>query len=252
MLSSVAIGDGKFELVYQEVGSGPPLVFIHGFSANHLSWWQQLPAFRDNYRCIAPDQRRFGLSIDTDGRGVAAFPDDLRALLDELGVDRAALVGHSMGGWTVGSFASQYPDRVAALVLSATPGGLIAPDRHRELMADGDDSLPEVDPLEPETAFLSESIGELNRDAPDDWTDAQAVLDDLPLDADRVVDAGVPVQVIAGEADGFMPAPAVEAAGDRLGARTAIVEGAAHSVYFERPVEFNRHVDRFLDEAASF
>ncbi len=252
MLESATLGDDAFTLYYQDVSDGPPLVFLHGFSANHLSWWQQVPHFREDYRCVALDQRRFGLSIDTEDRGVAAFADDLRALLDHLDVDRAALVGHSMGGWTVGSFATQYPDRVAALVLSATPGGLIDPERHHELMAEGADGVPAVDPLTPETEFLSESIGELNRDAPEEWVDTRAILDELPLDADTVVDAGIPVQVIAGEADEFMPEPAVEAVAERLEAQADIVPGAAHSVYFEQPDAFNRHVNRFLEEAATF
>lgn len=252
MLQRTAIGDGGFELYYQDVGEGPPLVFVHGFSGTHLSWWQQVPTFREDYRCLAPDQRRFGLSVDTETVGVAAFPDDLEALLDGLGVERAALVGHSMGGWTVGSFASQHPDRVAALVLSATPGGLIDPDRHRELMAAGADDVPEVDPLTSETAFLADSIAELNRDAPEEWGATRAVLDDLPLDADSVVEAGIPIQVIAGEADEFMPEPAVQAVAERLDAESVRVENAGHAVYFEQPTAFNRHVSAFLDDRAEF
>ncbi|MEF8886425.1 MAG: alpha/beta hydrolase [Haloarculaceae archaeon] len=245
-MERATIGEGGIDYYYQDVGSGPPVAFVHGFSANHLSWYQQVPTFRDEYRCVVPDQRRFGLSVDTAGVGVGAFPDDLLDLLDHLGVAETALVGHSMGGWTVGSLATQQPERVSALVLSATPGGLIPPERHEELMAQG--KSPEVDPLTPEQAFLAESIDGLNRDKPPSWEETRPPLDELPLDAGTVVEADIPTLVVAGEADEFMPAPAIEAVGDRLDAETAVIENAGHSAYFEQPEAFNSVVTGFLDD----
>ena len=252
MLDSVSI-DG-FDLHYQTAGEGPPVVFLHGFSGNHLSWWQQIPSFADDYRCVAPDQRGFGLSVDVeDGPGVAAFPDDLAALLDHLGIDRAALVGHSMSGWTAASYATQHPHRVAALVLSGTTGGLLPVERHHELMEVGAGDLPEVDPLTPETEFLEESIAELNGHGPAEWTEVRPTLDELPLDADGILDAGIPVFAVAGEADAFMPRPAVEALSDRLdGCDHEVVAGAGHSSNFDRPSAFNRHVRAFLDAEARY
>jgi pimeloyl-ACP methyl ester carboxylesterase len=252
MLERVTI-DGC-DLHYQTTGDGPPVVLLHGFSGNHLSWWQQIPSFAEEYRCVAPDQRGFGRSVDReDGPGVAAFPDDLAALLDHLGIDRVALVGHSMSGWTAASFATQHPDRVAAMVLSGTPGGLIPAERHRELMEAGAGGLPDVDPLTPERAFLEESIAALNDHGPAEWTDVRPTLDGLPLDPDVILDAGVPVFAIAGEADAFMPGPAVGALSERLdGCPYEVVEGAGHSSNFERPDAFNRRVRGFLDAEARF
>jgi len=240
------IGEAGIDYYYQDVGRGPAVTLVHGFSANHLSWYQQVPALRGDYRCLVPDQRRFGLSVDTAGAGVEAFPDDLLALLDHLGVEETVLVGHSMGGWTVGSLATQHPERVSALVLSATPGGLVPPERHAELMAQGE--TPEVDPLTPEQAFLSECIDGLNRDKPAAWEVTRPPLDELPLDAETVVEGDIPTLVVAGEADEFMPAPAVAAVGDRLNAETAVIENAGHSAYFEQPEAFNGVVTGFLDE----
>lgn len=252
MLKSVRIGDSGFECCYQDVGEGPPLALAHGFSANHLSWWQQLPVFGESYRCLAPDQRGFGLSRDSTDRGVSAFADDFVALLDAVGVERTALLGHSMGGWTVGSLATQYPERAAALVLSATPGGLLPAARHRELVEAGAEQVTDVDPPAPPKQFLAEAIGELNHHGPDEWEAIRPTLDRLPLEAATVVDADVPVLLVVGEGDPFMPPPAVEAVADRLDAETAVVSGAAHSVYFEQPEAFNRHVLEFLDERARF
>ena len=241
-----ATTDDGTDIHYQDVGSGPALALVHGFSANHLSWYQQVPALQEDYRCLVPDQRQFGRSTDTGSRGVGAFPDDLAALFQDAGTEEAALVGHSMGGWTVGSFATQHPERVKALVLSATPGGLLSPAEHRELMAAGD--TPEVDPLTPEQDFLAESIDELNTDKPPSWEATRPTLDELALDPEVVAEADFPTLVVAGEADEFMPAPAVEAVGDRLGAETAVVGNAGHSAYFEQPTAFNSVVGDFLDE----
>jgi pimeloyl-ACP methyl ester carboxylesterase len=107
---------------------------------------------------------------------------------------------------------------------------------------------PEVDPLTPEQDFLADSIDGLNRDKPASWEETRPPLDELPLDAGTVVDADIPVLVVAGEADEFMPAPALDAVGDRLDAETAVIENAGHSAYFEQPEAFNSIVGSFLDD----
>lgn len=236
-------------------GEGPPLVLLHGFSGNHLSWWQQVPAFEGSYRCLAPDQRGFGLSADApDGPGASAFVDDLEAVLDSVMGDhddeRVALVGHSMSGWTAAAFATRYPDRIAALVLSGTPAGLLPRERHEEILAEVG-SVPNADALDSERAFLSESITELNRHAPPSFDEVHPVVERFETDPDRL--AEVPVLAVAGECDPFMPPAAVEALADRLADVTvATVEGAGHSANFERPDAFNEYVGTFLAERATF
>ncbi|THE63358.1 alpha/beta hydrolase [Salinadaptatus halalkaliphilus] len=238
------------DLYYQDVGEGPPVVFVHGFSGNHLSWWQQIPAFADRYRCLAPDQRLFGRSTDEpDGPGATAHADDLIGLLDHLEVEEVALVGHSMGGWPVAAFGSQYPERTAALVLSGTPGGLLSADRHAELLDAGQASLPDVDPLSREDAFLSDAIEALNTDRPDEFASIRPTLEAFSIDPDRLVEGDVPTFLIAGEADQFMPRNALEALAARLeGAEYAIVDEAGHSANVEQPAAFNQYVGAFLDE----
>src|SRR6266852_83785 len=87
-------------LYYESHGDGPAIVFAHGAGGNHLSWWQQVPAFQNRYRCITFDHRAFGLSLDAEGGGRAQFAADVVALLDKLEVDRFFLVAQSMGGRT--------------------------------------------------------------------------------------------------------------------------------------------------------
>ena len=85
-------------LYYEVDGEGPAIVFAHGAGGNHLSWWQQVPEFRDSYRCVALDQRGFGRSLVEPGGedpSPEAFRLDLVALLDELAIEKSALVAQS-------------------------------------------------------------------------------------------------------------------------------------------------------------
>ena len=73
---------------YQAFGEGETIVFAHGAGGNLLSWWQQIPYFSQNYRCITIDQRGFGHSLDVpNGPGSGAFVEDLVGLLDYLEID---------------------------------------------------------------------------------------------------------------------------------------------------------------------
>src|SRR5438094_115563 len=94
------VKDG-FRLYYEDTGGvGPTILFLHGAGGNHLSWWQQVPLFAEEYRCVTMDQRGFGQSPDiVGGPGPAALGADALALLDHLGISQAALVAQSMGGW---------------------------------------------------------------------------------------------------------------------------------------------------------
>lgn len=105
---------------YETQGSGPALVLIHGWAINSDYWDDQIPAFREKYRVIRYDRRGYGRSSgDPD---LTADPVDLRELLALLGVQRAHLVGHSMGTTTALAFAVQYPQNVSAMVLTGAAG----------------------------------------------------------------------------------------------------------------------------------
>src|SRR4029450_9398546 len=103
----------------------PTIVSLSGAVCNPVSWWQQVPAFADEYRCVTVDQRGFGQSPDVSGGpGPAALATDLLALLDHLGIARAALVAQSMGGWAVAGAVVRAPERFWAIVLANTGGNL--------------------------------------------------------------------------------------------------------------------------------
>src|SRR5262245_52635903 len=101
------------DLYYEEHGSGPALVFVHG-GGNHLSWWQQVPVFSPHYRCITYDQRGYGSSTPVEPGDPDVLAADLLALLDHLGIERACLVAQSLGGWAAWGAAARQPRRVRA------------------------------------------------------------------------------------------------------------------------------------------
>jgi 3-oxoadipate enol-lactonase len=246
------------DLFYESHGSGPAIVFLHGRGGNHLSWWQQVPHFAQRFRCITLDQREFGLTKDVvDGPGRKAFADDLDQLLDHLKIDRACLVGQSMGGFTALSFAVREPDRVAGLVLADTTGGIVSADIRSEIGKNlpklpGDAAMRALSPgffkSDPDLAFLYAAIGRLSPPIRESLEDLLKN-EDGPSLADLADWAvyKVPTLVIVGEEDVIVPPVVAHMVAAHLpGAKLETVAGAGHSVYFEKPAEFNALLDRFL------
>lgn len=245
------------EVYYEETGEGPAIIFAHGAGGNHLSWWQQVPLFAKSYRCVAFDHRGWGRSIATGGPGPAAFVDDLIALLDELKIDRAALVAQSMGGWTCLGAALQAPERVAALVMADTIGGLVTDairgpwEVARARLRDAglatlayDQRLRDRDP---QLAFLYEEIMALN---PPRDPALLNTLADLTPDPAAVAQLSVPVLWVVGGNDAIIPPVVVRAAHAHVpGSQYYEIPATGHSVYFERAAEFNGQLSRFLQDA---
>ncbi|MFC5829228.1 alpha/beta fold hydrolase [Nonomuraea insulae] len=111
------------KLVYREEGdsSAPPLLLVHGRTANHNDWNGIIQHFAAGRRVLAPDLRGHGASDYPGTYPLPEMAEDLVALLDHLGIDRVALVGHSLGGTVSCHLAVNHPDRVERLVLEDPP-----------------------------------------------------------------------------------------------------------------------------------
>ena len=107
-----------------ERGTGPALLFVHGFPLDHTMWRAQLDHFAADFHVIAPDLRGFGASSpgpDVGSVSMEQFADDCARLLDALGVQtEVTFCGLSMGGYVAWQFARKYPQRLARLVLCDT------------------------------------------------------------------------------------------------------------------------------------
>jgi 3-oxoadipate enol-lactonase len=248
-------------LYYEVHGGGPPLVFAHGVGGNHLSWWQQVPHFRDRYTCVTFDAPGFGRSEHPPGEW--SFVDSLAGLIDHLGFEQVRLVAQSMGGRACLGYALERPERVAALVMSATSGAVEFPEfaapraetpaRREELARRG------IHPAcgermareQPALHFLYQEISALN---PTPWspTNRPGGSERVPTISRQTLQRlRVPVLYVIAEEDAAWPPAILElAAAATPSARVARVAQAGHSVYFERPAEFNRLVDGFLADTA--
>jgi pimeloyl-ACP methyl ester carboxylesterase len=113
--------------LYVEVAGmedAPAVIFVHGFSLDTRTWDRQVDAFSEQYRIVRYDLRGFGRSSVPEQGVHYQHQSDLRALLDTLSIDRAAVIGQSLGGAVALDFVLQHPDRVSALVTvgSVMPG----------------------------------------------------------------------------------------------------------------------------------
>jgi pimeloyl-ACP methyl ester carboxylesterase len=106
-----------------ELGDGPPLVFVHGLSGCWQNWLEQLPLLAQDHRVVALDLPGFGYSpMPAQEISIAGYARLLDGLLDELGVDAAAVVGNSMGGFIGAELAISFPQRAERLVLVSAAG----------------------------------------------------------------------------------------------------------------------------------
>jgi len=245
--------------VYYEVhGDGPAVVLAHGAGGHHAIWWQQVPFLVDRYRVVALDFPGFGSS--QAGRSeydTHEFPGCILAVLDHAGIERAALVGQSLGAPPSLSVAAAYPDRVAGVVLAHSIGGIQDPEVAEMVLADRAEAekLPVIDRLlssefqrrEPERVFLFQQMGTFNAakvpDLRNQWV-GTTTLGQIRA----AIAAGVQVVFLAGERDAVIRPATYRRLQELLPeAHYDLVTGAPHSMYWEAPELFNAALWRALD-----
>jgi pimeloyl-ACP methyl ester carboxylesterase len=118
------------ELAYIRYGKGKPLVLLHGYPLDHHIWDKIVPLLENTFDLILPDLRGFGESTTmSTPHTMEDFASDIAGLLDHLGIEKAAIAGHSMGGYVALVFARLYPERVSGLGLVSTQVLVDPPDR---------------------------------------------------------------------------------------------------------------------------
>jgi pimeloyl-ACP methyl ester carboxylesterase len=117
---------GDLAVAVSDAGNGPPVVLLHGLGCGRRMWFHQIPALRERFRVIAYDQRGHGLTdappLATDYSAVH-LARDLVGVLDALKIERAAIVGFSLGGGPALALAASKPERVSRLVLADVGAG---------------------------------------------------------------------------------------------------------------------------------
>ncbi len=242
-----------FEIGYDIYGSGPAVLFTHGYQASRAMWESQRPALEPRYQMITWDLRGHGSSgIDDDPSRYSQelLLGDMLALLDHAGAERATLVGHSLGGFASLRFYLDHPDRVRALVLFGSGPGFRDPEARAKWndMAERFAGGMEKRGLELlQRAGLEVSTAK-HRSAQALAHAARRMLaqsDARVMDAIATID--VPVLVIVGAEDKQFIGSSEYMAKKIPGAQLVKIEDAAHAANMEQPDAFNDAMVGFLD-----
>lgn len=253
----------EIRMFYRDEGAGLPIQFVHGFPLDGELWRPQLEDLADEYRVIVPDLRGFGQSMSTLRVTMEQYAEDLAALLDEIGLDAAVLVGLSMGGYVALAFQRLYPERLQGLVLVDTRAqadtvqaragrattalevkehgsAVLADDMAEKLLA------PATREQQPD---LVETVGQMIARQP-----VQGVVAALHGMADRpdsramLGDISVPTLVVVGADDTITPESDAQAMVDAIpGAELQVIPQAAHLSNLEQPADFNSALRGFLE-----
>lgn len=258
--------NGNRTLYYETAGSGRPLVLLHGFTADSANWLSVKEALAARYTLIIPDNRFSGRSTAPDEPATAAeLACDTAALLDALGVEKAVIAGHSMGGYVAQEFALAFPARAEKLVLEATAACTSARNRdlfrsfHALLLAHGYDDVFWhtlyawiLSPGLYERPRDIEALIKFAREYPHLSTPRQIARQiELMTGFDsrgRLAGVKAPTLVISGGQDILIPASEGRALAAAIpGARFTLADASAHVPHFEQAEFFAATVAGFID-----
>lgn len=265
--------NGDVRLHYESFGSGEPLVLIMGLGGTIAAWGLQIPAFAQHYRVLAADNRGAGRSDQPDAPyEMALFAADLEAVLDAAEVERAHLIGVSMGGMIAQEFYHRQPERVRSLTLACTGVGPndpafvpAPPEVGRALDLDREQESPEhVMEAMAEVFYhpqyraripdLVDRLVKINQAQPQPphgyRRQLEAIRGHRPY-SPRLPEIEVPTLVLHGEDDLVWPlANADVLAAGIPRARRVVIPASGHMFMIEKPRQFNKAVLEFLDAVA--
>jgi pimeloyl-ACP methyl ester carboxylesterase len=270
--------DDGVDLYYEEAGTGTPIVFVHEFAGDHRSWEPQMRHFSRRHRCVAYSARGYLPSDVPDGPerySQERVRDDVRAVLDGLGIERAHVVGCSMGAFATLHFGMEYCTSAAqARALSLTLVGVGSgahPAVHRrfkdeaaslagtirrkgmaELAATYGHGPARIQFMRKDPRGFAEYAAQLaehsaagSANTMEGYQARRPCLYDL---TDRMAAIDVPVLVVSGDEDELCLEPSLLIKRVVPGAGLSIVPQTGHAVNLEEPLVFNRILDDFLHQ----
>jgi pimeloyl-ACP methyl ester carboxylesterase len=257
------IDAGGLTIGYREAGDGEPVIFLHGIGSGSAGWTAQLDHFGKRWRAIAWDAPGYGGSGDLEGEtpGTAAYADALAGLMDALGIERAHLVGNSLGSLFAGAFARRYRPRVRSLLLSdpAIGHGDADPEtreaslkmRLEGVYKDGPVRMAEARAHKVVAPGTSEAVlaavrAVMGQVRPDGYAQAARTLSQGKLLVD-LEGCDAPALVITGSEDIVTPPKGGrKVAALLVNGRFELLEGLGHLPYVEAPERFNALLEDFL------
>jgi pimeloyl-ACP methyl ester carboxylesterase len=269
-MSHVTADDGT-RLYVETTGDGPPLLFIHEFAGDHRSWQPQVDHFKDRYRCIAYSARGFTPSdvpTDPDAYSQQRAVDDAIAVLDGLEIDKAHVVGLSMGGFTSIHLARLHPDRLLSSVVAACGYGA-APESREQFRSECKviaDSIREDGQAFAERYAVGPARVQFENKNPDghrlfaqqlaEHSEEGAALTMLGVQRERpslydmqdeLARIEVPMLILVGDEDDGCLDPSLMLKRTIPSAGLTIMPRTGHTSNLEDPPAFNRILEEFLE-----
>jgi pimeloyl-ACP methyl ester carboxylesterase len=255
---------------YVELGSGPPLLLVHGLSGSWQNWLETIPYFARTHRVLALDLPGFGESpMPREPISIKGYGRTLDAFCDAVDIETAAVVGNSMGGFVAAEMAIRHPHRVEKLVLVSAAGITIEHQRNERVLSlmrrfefaltwAATHPKPEfmlrrrarramrfvfAHPQQIPGALLVEQARGGGKPG---FIDALDALTSYPL-RDRLGEIAVPTLIVWGDSDRLVPTSDADVFEELIShTRKLVYEDTGHVPQLERPARFNRDLEAFL------
>lgn len=266
VLKSGYLEIGKAKIYYEEKGSGTPIIMIHGGFLDRRMWDEQFDYFSGSYRVIRYDVRNHGLT--TSGAEKYTDYDDLNKIMENLNIDRAILMGLSMGGYIAIDFALAYPEKLIAIIPVST--GISGNTQKDSDWLEYDKNINQAfknDDIEGAAEIMLHAWTDGPTRTPEqvdktiryklrdmiintfiNWNSEIKHQNLTPPAIDRLSEIKVPVLTIYGDID---MQGIIDLVGKIVkeipGAKKEVIKNAAHMVNMEFPKEFNEIIKNFLE-----
>jgi 3-oxoadipate enol-lactonase len=258
------ITSGDAEIFYEVLGSGPPVVLLHPFPANHDLWKPAAQAVVSRYRVILPDLRGHGDSGIGEGPAtMEKHAADLARILDHEEVGRAPFVGVSIGGYVLFEFWRKYRARVEALVLCNTKAQADTPEARAarlqsavEVMERGtepffESMIPKLmgrTTLDARPDLVDGALHMMRKMSPEDVAMVQRGMAERPDSVETLKTVNVPTIVVTGDEDILTGVAEAELMRQHIaGSQLKVIAKAGHYSPWEQPEEVGKLLRQFLD-----
>jgi 3-oxoadipate enol-lactonase len=249
-------------LAHADVGHGLPVVLLHAFPLNRSMWEPQIAALFGECRCIAPDLRGFGDSPKSGPYTMDRHADDVAALLDALQIEKAVVVGLSMGGYVALAMWRKHRHRIRALVLAdtrATADTDEAKQKREDLIGvarrDGPSGVAEKQitgltgrsTREKQPELINRIQTVMSGETVEGIVGALEAMRARPDSTPLLSEIDVPTLVVVGEEDVITPVKEARAMAAMIrGSRLEVIPEAGHLSNLERPAAFNAALSDFV------
>jgi len=268
--------DDSIKLYYEEAGEGFPIVFVHEFGGDHRSYEPQIRYFARCYRCIAYNARGYPPSDVPDEEqdySQERARDDIRAVVDGLGIDRAHVVGISMGGFATLHLGMAYPERARSLVVGGCGYGA-EPGKRGQFQAEAEAAAARFETLGIEATANSYALGatrvQLQNKDPRGWEEFRRMLAEHSARGSALTLRGVqkrrpslfdlveqmkhvrvPTLVMTGDEDDPCIAASILMKRTIPSAALVMLPRSGHAINLEEPALFNQFAEQFFHQVES-